>query len=208
MHRRAHTKTVSSKGLVAVMFLGAMGALVSACSSSSDGSAFGEFEGIWRAEFGTTADTESTFNLNCTTSMIARQDVLWDKLIFKPGTVSDLTETSGPSNCQFSFDVTGKTASVPAVDPVTGLASSCSVIIDSGTDPVTMDFIDLILEVKPTSWKFELITPVKGKPPTARLTGTSTGALAAFNETTMMVEGADNTCIYSIKMNVTKIANE
>lgn len=180
------------------------------CGSDDDSEPFADYEGTWRVEFGTAATPASVFTLNCTTSAIMTDLPLWDRLVLQRGTLSDIVETAGPSNCQFPFqvDASKSIASVPAADPFTGSPVTCSVLVNSSTDATTGDAIDLVLEVRPSPWTFKLSPPTKGKAPTAQLTGSSAGVLAAFNQTTMMGAGTDTTCKYDLLVNLTKIAQE
>ena len=131
-HSLRRISRVARAGALPTLSLLAVSALSgSGCGSSSNGDGLGEFEGTWRMELG--AGSSSSFQLTCPATGVSGSLALWDRLVLEPGTVSDLVETSGPSNCQFGFDVdaTGKVASVAASDPYTMLPTECSVLIDS-----------------------------------------------------------------------------
>lgn len=195
--------------LVALMCLGGTAALAAGCSESDGGdSPFAEYTGTWRVDFGTAAAPASVFSLTCPTLQSAVELPLWDKMIFQPGTVSDLVETAGPADCQFAFDVNQKFAAVPATDPLTGMPTTCTTLVNSGQDPTTGDQIELYLEVKPSPWEFRLQTPVKGQAPTAQLVGTSKGRLIGYDTTTSMGIGSDAGCVYDLVVKLVKIAQD
>lgn len=184
--------------------LAASAVLGSGCGSSS-GNGQGEFEGTWRMELG--PGSTATFQLTCPATGVSGSLPLWDRLVLEPGTVSDLVETSGPSNCQFGFDIdsTGKVASVAASDPYTMLPTECSVLIDSGADAAG-NAHDLILDMKPSSWVFSLLAPTKGAPPPGQLVGSVVGTLVDVNLTANTSADID-TCTYVVSAMFTKISN-
>jgi hypothetical protein len=188
---------------LALLIVGALGA----CGSSSSSDGFSEFEGTWRVDFGTaTIQSPSTFQLTCPMTGVSGSLTLWDRLVLEPGTLSDLVETAGPSNCQFPFDVdtTGKIATVSASDPYTMLATECSVLIQSGTDAQGQAH-DVFLDMKPSPWSFNLLMPVMGAAPPGQLVGTAVGTLVDVNldaNTSMNVD----TCTYVVSAMLIKIS--
>jgi hypothetical protein len=197
----AHTRGLATLIVFVVGVLGACG------SSSSSNDAFKEFEGTWKVEFGTGTQPSSTFTLTCPTETSQNGELpLWDRLVLEPGTVSDLVETAGPSDCQFAFDVTKLAASVTAVDPYSGKAPTCSVIVASGSNAAG-DSLDLLLDIKPVSWVFNLNAPVKGQAPPGQLIGSAQGVLTVVDLTANTASTLDSGCTYVVQSNLTKIAN-
>lgn len=197
-----HARALAALAVIVVGGIGGCG------SSSSSGDAFTDFEGTWKVEFGTGTPPSSTFTLTCPTDTSQNgEQTLWDRLVLEPGTVSDLIETAGPSNCQFAFDVNAMKgfASVPAVDPYSGSATTCTVIIATGT-LANGDSAELLLDISPTSWVLNLNTPLKGHAPPGQLLGFSTGVLSLLDLTANTISIQDSNCEYDVQANLTKIA--
>jgi hypothetical protein len=193
----------TARPALALLIVGALGG----CGSSSSGDGFAEFEGTWRVDFGSaTVQSPSTFQLTCPTTGVSGALTLWDRLVLEPGTLSDLVETSGPSNCQFAFDVdaAGRVATVAASDPYTMLATECRVLIQSGADAAGNNH-DLFLDMKPTVWAFSLLMPVKGTAPPGNLAGTAVGTLVDVNVTANTTANID-TCTYVVSAVLAKLS--
>lgn len=207
--KRSSRRSSIAPALAALAVLGAGG--LGGCGSSSSsggGDAFAEFEGTWKVEFGTGTQPSSTFTLTCPTDTSQNGELrLWDRLVLEPGTVSDLIETAGPSDCQFAFNanVAKGFASVPAVDPYSGTATICTVIVVTGT-LTNGDSAEVLLDISPTSWVFNLNTPVKGQAPPGQLIGSATGVLTLVDLTANTASIQDSNCSYIVQSNLTKIA--
>jgi hypothetical protein len=188
---------------LALLGLGALGACGSSSSSSSN--AFGEFSGTWRVNLGTGTVPLSTFQLSCPMAQISGSLMLWDRFVLEPGTLSDLIETSGPSDCQFGFDVdaTGKVASVTTADPYTMAVPECTVFVPEISDAAGDSFF---LDLKPSQWTFMLLQPVKGAPPPGQLVGAATGTLVVVSAMTGMASTADPACTYAVSAMFNKLS--
>lgn len=191
-------KTIRSriKGLLGTGLLLGTGALAAGCSSSSNDDALAEFEGTWRIE------TNSVTSLACPASTLLLALPLWDKVTLERGAASDLTEISGPDNCQLPFDVSGKSASVPATDPYTSKPVTCETYLGPSGDGT----VDFFLDLFPTHWDFNLLAPVKGQAPTAQLQSTAPSTFSRRDSTTGAVLTSDKDCSYTMTLNLTKIA--
>jgi hypothetical protein len=157
-------------------------------------------------EIGSMGIPASRFELTCPTTGVSGSLPLWDRLVVQPGTLSDLIETSGPSDCQFGFDVdsTGKVAAVQASDPYTMLPTQCTVLLDSQTDAAGTTH-DLVLDIKPSPWTLSLLMPVKGAAPPGQLVGMAVCPLRDVNGTTNASSTID-TCTYAVNAILTKIS--
>jgi len=166
-----------------------------ACDSSNGGGEFDDFVGTWRF------DATSSFNLSCAGQNIP--DVtLWNDLVFAPGTLTDLIEST--SQCQFAYDVKGKAATITSPDPFTGVSQTCT---SSGqfTDDTTGTVVDEKVTIVPTpgQWTFTLADTTKGQAPKASLTGG-----AQWTEVLTPAGGVAQTlpCTYAVMATLTKIA--
>jgi hypothetical protein len=196
------------RALGASLIAVAISLLASACSDN-DSQPLEDFVGTWVL----TSDTTQTNNarLLCSTAMIDTDFALFNQVVLKEGTLSDLYESAGPGDCQFGFDaVPAKgTSAIVSPDPYKSKAAGCTVSLGTQADAVTMDSIETLLALTPSNWQFNLKAPVKGKAPGAQLIGQAVINVTSVDLDTnpQMVVGTIP-CTYDLLANLDKVTRD
>lgn len=154
--------------LVLVTALG--GALMAGCGDSggsSDKDPFSEYEGVWSVDMDLSA-------IDCGPANPDLHNVtftIWNgSFTIAAGVLTDIIEV--PGSCQLDYDVDASKhiATLVSPDPYTNAAPSCHLTIDTSTGE------NLVLTPQTTGdspWTFELLQPVAGQAPTAKIVGSA-----------------------------------
>jgi len=169
-------------------------------SSSGDSQPFPEFEGVWVANSG-----DDTSSLNCPMEVGLENvpfQIYGTTTTIEAGVLTDLAETD--SACLFNYDVMGKIATIPATDPYTGKAPTCTINLSDGMSTV-------VLDPNPSPvWTFKLLAPVTGQAPTAQIVGAAAATVSlAVTDSSGNPTGQLQTltpCTFAAQVNIHKIA--
>jgi hypothetical protein len=207
--RAAVAATLHARAAVrAAVVVLSLASAAAGCTSSDDDEAFADFSGTWKL----TADKTQTnnFRLTCPDIPFDSNDFqLFTDLRFEPGTVTDLYEMLGPSNCQFGFNAVPKLLAMDIVtpDPFTGLAPTCALDLGDSQDPATGAIINTQMIFNPATWRFNLQPTPKGKAPIAFLKGHAEIDLTDINTDLNPPQVVGTTrCTFDIQSNYDKVS--